>query len=135
MVNGKGGLAGPDLSNEANKGRSREWLATKIRNPKADNPQTIMPAYATLSDEQVNDLVDYLLSLTTTGGQAGATAARTTERPADSIAVSASSVTAGGKMWSRQVRTMSQSPAAIRVQRRPMGGCRSPHASARPADG
>ena len=59
-----------------------------------------MPAYATLSDEQVNDLVDYMLSLTTTGGQAGATATRTTEgRPTASVA---SSVTTGGIMWSRR---------------------------------
>ncbi len=102
VVNGKGGLAGSDLSNEANKGRSREWLETKIRNPKADDPQTLMPAYATLSDEQVNDLVDYMLSLRTTGGQAGATATRTTEgRPTASVA---SSVTTGGIMWSRRCR-------------------------------
>jgi len=100
-TNGKGGLAGPDLSHKATEGRSREWLRTKIRNPKADNPQTIMPAYATLSDEQVNNLVDYLLSLTTTGRQAGATAVRTTKDRPTASAASSSSVTTGGTMWSQ----------------------------------
>lgn len=65
MVNGQGGRVGPDLSNEAAKGRSRPWLTTQIRTPKANDPQTTMPAYGSLSDEQVNDLVDYLLSLST----------------------------------------------------------------------
>jgi mono/diheme cytochrome c family protein len=101
MVNGQGGTAGLDLSNEANKGRSRSWLATKIRNPKVDNPQTIMPANGNLSDQQVNHLVDYLLSLTTAGGQAGATAAQTAPgRPA--TATAAVPVTVGGTRWSQR---------------------------------
>jgi len=99
VVNGQGGAAGPDLSHEAGKGRSRSWLATKIRTPKADNPQTIMPANSSLSDQQVNSLVDYLLSLT--GGQAGAAAARTPPgRPAASTVSSA--VAVGGTQWSQR---------------------------------
>lgn len=101
-ADGKGGLAGPDVSNEANKGRSREWLQTKIRNPKADNPQSIMPANPTLSDDQVNDLVSYLLSLATAGAKTGATAATTTQGRPTAATVSASSVAAGGATWSRR---------------------------------
>ncbi len=98
-VNGQGGTAGPDLSNQANKGRSRSWLATKIRNPKADNPQTTMPANSNLSDQQVNNLVDYLRSLS--GGQVGATAARITPgRPA--VPTASSSIAAGGTRWSQR---------------------------------
>lgn len=101
-VNGKGGLAGPDVSNEAGKGRSRDWLATKIRNPKADNPQSIMPAATSLSDEQISNLVDYLLSLTPGGGQAAApTGGTAAGRPAATMAVS-SSVAAGGATWSQR---------------------------------
>ncbi len=101
VVNGQGGKAGPDLSNEANKGRSRSWLTTKIRNPKADNPQTTMPAYGNPSDPQVSNLVDYLLSLTSTGGPAGATAPQITPgRPATSTV--SSSVAVGGTMWSQR---------------------------------
>ncbi len=100
-VNGQGGVAGPDLSSEVGKGRSRSWLATKIRNPKADNPQTIMPANSNLSDQQVGNLVDYMLSLSATGGQTGTTAARSTVGRATASTVS-SSIAAGGTGWSQR---------------------------------
>jgi ubiquinol-cytochrome c reductase cytochrome b subunit len=64
-VNGKGGTIGPDLSNEGQIGRSRKWLVTQIRNPKAYVPDSIMPAFTSPSDQEVNYLVDYLLSLKT----------------------------------------------------------------------
>ena len=104
MVNGKGGQAGTDLSDEANKGRSRQWLQTKIRNPKADNPQSVMPANPTLSDEQVNSLVDYLQSLTAKGAQEGQKAAAPQSRASQpqQTATPASLVTAGGEEWSRR---------------------------------
>jgi mono/diheme cytochrome c family protein len=101
-VNGKGGLAGPDLSNEAGKGRTRDWLAAKIHNPKADDPQTIMPAVTTLSERQISNLVDYLLSLTPAGGQTAPAAAGTTAgQPAAAMAASPS-VAAGGATWSQR---------------------------------
>jgi mono/diheme cytochrome c family protein len=62
-VNGIGGAVGPDLSNELLKGRSRKWLTTQIRNPKANDPKTIMPAFSSLTNQQTNALVDYLQSL------------------------------------------------------------------------
>jgi len=98
-TDGKGGLAGPDLSNEADKGRSRQWLATKIRDPKADHPESIMPANPALSDDQVNSLVDYLLSLTPTGAQTAATAL---QAPSPAATVSSPSAASGGAMWSRR---------------------------------
>ncbi len=121
-TDGKGGLAGPDVSNEAAKGRSREWLAEKIRNPKVDNPQTLMPACPTLSDEEIGNLVDYMLSLATPGTQPAATGARTAQglpvipaisaSPAPAAgttrakpaapAASASPLAVGGKMWSQR---------------------------------
>ena len=104
MVNGQGGRVGPDLSNEAAKGRSRPWLTTQIRTPKANDPQTTMPAYGSLSDEQVNDLVDYLLSLSTAlGSQTGkGPAARPPEIGGQAApAAAASVVAAGGEMWAR----------------------------------
>jgi mono/diheme cytochrome c family protein len=63
MINGNGGRVGPDLSDEADKGRSRQWLTTQIRDPKSNDPGSIMPAYNNLSDEKINDLVDYLMTL------------------------------------------------------------------------
>jgi mono/diheme cytochrome c family protein len=63
MVNGKGGAVGPNLSDEAGRGRSRQWLTTQIRNPKENDQQSIMPAFNNLLDEKINDLVDYLMTL------------------------------------------------------------------------
>jgi mono/diheme cytochrome c family protein len=64
-INGSGGNVGPNLSNEANAGHSRQWLTTQIRDPKKNDPETLMPAYDTMTDKQVSDLVSYLLSLST----------------------------------------------------------------------
>jgi mono/diheme cytochrome c family protein len=102
VVNGQGGTAGPDLSNEANKGRSQSWLTTKLRNPKADNPQTLMPANSTLSDQQVGNLVDYMLSLTATGGRAGAVAAWIAPGQPRTASTVSSSIAVGGTKWSQR---------------------------------
>lgn len=62
-VNNTGGATGPDLSGEGSRDRTKDWLITQIRNPKAHNINTVMPAFTALSDQQVNSLADYLLSL------------------------------------------------------------------------
>jgi mono/diheme cytochrome c family protein len=62
-INGNGGTAGPDLSNEGNKDRSADWLIAQIRNPKTHNAASTMPPYAALSQEQLENLAAYLLSL------------------------------------------------------------------------
>ncbi|MFN2264431.1 MAG: cytochrome b N-terminal domain-containing protein [Anaerolineales bacterium] len=62
-VMGSGGSAGPDLSNEGISGRTRDWLMNQIKNPNSHNPNTIMPAFSSLNDQQLTQLVDYLLSL------------------------------------------------------------------------
>jgi ubiquinol-cytochrome c reductase cytochrome b subunit len=62
-VNNAGGTIGPDLSGEGLRGRTRDWLITQIRNPKAHNPNSVMPAFSAVSDRDVNELLDYLLSL------------------------------------------------------------------------
>ncbi|MBE9032897.1 cbb3-type cytochrome c oxidase subunit II [filamentous cyanobacterium LEGE 11480] len=60
---------GPDLSNE---GRvwskdygdsAREYLIGHFKNPRAYNPQSIMPAYDYLSDSELSDLTDYMQAL------------------------------------------------------------------------
>jgi ubiquinol-cytochrome c reductase cytochrome b subunit len=61
-VNGQGGNIGPGLSSESLKGKSRPWLMTQIRDPKKHNPNTIMPAFASATDEEVNEIVDFLQS-------------------------------------------------------------------------
>ena len=74
-INGQGGPAGPDLSDEANKGRSADWLAAQIRDAKAHNANSIMPPYPSLSQEQVKSMVAYMLSLRA-GGEKPAAAAQ-----------------------------------------------------------
>ena len=62
-VNGQGGAIGPELTGALLKGKSRQWLVTQIRNPKAHFPNSIMPAFSSLTDQQVNDVVDFLLNI------------------------------------------------------------------------
>ena len=55
-INGTGGSVGPDLTNEALERRSRDWLITQIRNPKAHDTKTVMPPFTSLSTEQLDNL-------------------------------------------------------------------------------
>jgi len=103
-VNGQGGKVGPDLSDEGNAGHSAQWLKTQIRNPKAHDPQTTMPAFDKLTGQQVNDLVDYLESLKKGQAQAGPAAPGPARgmaaQPAASVGT-ASLVATGGQLWGR----------------------------------
>jgi mono/diheme cytochrome c family protein len=62
-VGGKGGVIGPELSPEVLKGKSREWLIVQVRDPRAHHPGTIMPAFSSLSNQQINQVVDFLFAL------------------------------------------------------------------------
>jgi ubiquinol-cytochrome c reductase cytochrome b subunit len=85
-IDGTGGSIGPDLSGEGIKGRSRQWLGDQLLNPKAHNPASVMPSFATLGDKAINQLVEYLFSLkekvaATASAPAGAVVAVTTTGP------------------------------------------------------
>jgi mono/diheme cytochrome c family protein len=84
-VNGTGGITGPDLSNEGNQGRSHEWLTIQIRNPKAHFPDTIMPSFTKLNDQDINNLIGYLLGLKTANAQPPARAVTDTIQPVSSV--------------------------------------------------
>ena len=62
-INGAGGAVGPDLSHETAKGRTIQWIASQIRNPKINNPASVMPPFATMSDTQLVSIANYLLSV------------------------------------------------------------------------
>jgi ubiquinol-cytochrome c reductase cytochrome b subunit len=62
-IQGRGGVIGPELDAKLLQGKSSRWLITQIRDPKAHNPQTIMPAFNSATDQQVNDVVAFLLSV------------------------------------------------------------------------
>ncbi|HBG04312.1 MAG: cytochrome C [Geobacteraceae bacterium GWC2_58_44] len=62
MVHGKGGAAGPELSQIGSR-RSRTYLEQVIREPAKVHPGSAMPLYDTFSVNQVSSLVDYLSTL------------------------------------------------------------------------
>jgi ubiquinol-cytochrome c reductase cytochrome b subunit len=72
-ANGKGGTLGPDLSHEALRNRSHRWLFTQIRDPRANDPHSIMPPFSSLNNQQLQALIAYLLSLTNRSGGAPVT--------------------------------------------------------------
>lgn len=60
-LGGKGGTTGPDLSHVGSKATAAE-IAAKIKNPKAKNPNSIMPA-SKRPDNQIAAMAAYLASL------------------------------------------------------------------------
>ncbi len=74
-IDGSGGTVGPNLSNEANRGHTHDWLVSQIRNPRIHAPKTVMPAFKNLTDQQVNELVAYLSTLGAVGNSSGDTSA------------------------------------------------------------
>lgn len=62
QIGGKGGIIGPDLTHVGNK-RDPLWLSKQVKDPKSHNPNTQMPAYPQLSDEDIQALVTFLSEL------------------------------------------------------------------------
>lgn len=62
MVNGIGGTTGPDLTHVGSK-RDRAWLLGHFKDPKAYVPNSAMPGFGHLSEQELNDLTDYMVSL------------------------------------------------------------------------
>jgi len=62
-LKGKGGAVGPNLTNIGSK-RSRDYIVVQIRDPRSHNANTDMPSFRDkLSDQEINDLADYLSGL------------------------------------------------------------------------
>lgn len=60
-IGGKGGTTGPDLTHVGAKATAAQ-IAAKIKNPKAKNPHSIMPA-STRPDKEIAAMAAYLASL------------------------------------------------------------------------
>jgi mono/diheme cytochrome c family protein len=60
-INGSGGKMGGDLSDIGDK-KDAEWLTKYVKDPKSLMPEAKMPAFKG-SDEELQDLVAYLMSL------------------------------------------------------------------------
>jgi ubiquinol-cytochrome c reductase cytochrome b subunit len=86
-VKGLGGAIGPDLSDEGSQSRSREWLSIQIRNPKAHFPDTIMPSFSKLSGQEMNDLIDYLMGLTTAGARQPTAVSAASDKTIDAVPI------------------------------------------------
>ncbi|MBF0559762.1 MAG: cytochrome b N-terminal domain-containing protein [Nitrospirae bacterium] len=74
-VEGSGGTIGPSLSKGALAARGQAWIEEQIRNPKAHNPGTIMPAFASLPSRQVDTIVSFLMGSDSGGVTAAGRAA------------------------------------------------------------
>lgn len=56
------GGVGPDLSRVGGR-RSRAYIIQQIRDPQSHNPDTRMPSFRYLPEQDINDLADYLAGL------------------------------------------------------------------------
>jgi quinol-cytochrome oxidoreductase complex cytochrome b subunit/cytochrome c2 len=66
-INGNGGSVGPELSGEALKGKSRQWLMDQITSSSSHfpsmGPNTGMTEFTSIGKKDLDDLVSYLMSL------------------------------------------------------------------------
>lgn len=62
MINGIGGTTGPDLTSVGTR-RDREWIFGHFKNPKAYVPNSAMPSFGHLSEQELKDLTDYMVEL------------------------------------------------------------------------
>ncbi len=61
-MSGSGGKIGPDLTNESQRGRSKDWIIAQLQDPRKHYPKSPMPSFSMLNNVQLNQLADYLLS-------------------------------------------------------------------------
>lgn len=59
-IRGAGGGAGPGLDSVGSR-RTREYIIEQIKNPKSHNPNSAMPSFGYLPEEDINALADYLM--------------------------------------------------------------------------
>ncbi|MEK7741841.1 MAG: cytochrome c, partial [Nitrospirota bacterium] len=62
MMNGIGGTTAPELTNVGSK-RDKAWFIGHFKNPAAYVPNSAMPSYEKLKEQELNDLTDYMLTL------------------------------------------------------------------------
>ena len=61
-IGGIGGKVGPDLT-RVGSSRTREWIEEQIENPKSHDPNSIMPGFASVPENDREDIADYLSGL------------------------------------------------------------------------
>lgn len=63
MINGIGGTSGPDLTHVGSRRPDPEWHIKHIKDPQSVVPDSAMPPYPQMSDEELKNLADYLVNL------------------------------------------------------------------------
>ena len=61
-INGEGNRLGPDLSRVGVR-HDQSWLHQQLGNPNSHNSNSAMSSYASITQEEMRDLVDYLSGL------------------------------------------------------------------------
>ena len=61
-VGGIGGAVGPDLTQVGTR-RDAAWIEAQLKNPKSHDPNSVMPSFAQLPKQDIDDLVAYLSGL------------------------------------------------------------------------
>jgi len=64
-IGGVGGAVGPNLTDQGNKGRGIQWQIDHLKDPASKVPGSTMPPFANLTDEQANQLAEFLEGLGT----------------------------------------------------------------------
>jgi len=59
-LNGQGERVGPDLALEGARGRSDDWLIGHFKDPQTRSPSSVMPAFSSLTDRQLEVLTTFL---------------------------------------------------------------------------
>jgi len=59
-LNGRGGKVAPDLALEGTRGRSNAWLISHFKNPQTRTAGSVMPAFSSLPDRQLQVLAAFL---------------------------------------------------------------------------
>lgn len=62
IVKGEGGKLGPELTKVFQK-RDETYILTKLKTPEKTNPDTVMPSFEDLSQDEMKSLVDFLKTM------------------------------------------------------------------------
>lgn len=63
QIGGIGGVSGPDLTNVGSKQPDAEWHMRHLKDPESVVADSAMPSFEELSEEDLRDLANYLISL------------------------------------------------------------------------
>ena len=120
-MSGNGGKIGPNLTQEFQRNRSKDWIIVQLKNSKKHNPKSIMPSFSMLSKKELSDLADYILSHHPAHSSSAANSGNSTESSTNTEASQSQSTTSAnpGKMDSKSISASANSrtpgPAAAMI--------------------